>query len=299
MTDQNIIPSLWYAGNAQEAVDFYVSAFSDGKIIETATYPEEGLADFQKDLAGKVLTIDFSLHDFRFIAVNAGPDFTPNPSISLMFNFDPATDPQAREHLDELWQKLAEGGKALMPLGEYPFSPHYGWIQDRFGISWQLMLTNPDGQPRPFIIPSLMFTQEQTNHAEEAIRFYVSVFKDGLPGTMNPYPEDSGPAKAGSLMFGDFSLAGQWFAAMDGGGADHAFKFNEGISLMIMCDTQEEIDYYWDKLSAVPEAEQCGWLKDRFGVSWQVTPRNMGELMQRPQAFEHMMEMKKLVIADF
>ncbi len=148
---QKITPNLWFNGNAQDAVDFYVSVFPDGKINATSYYPEEGLADFQKDLAGKPLTIEFEINGLRFTAINAGPEFT----------------------------------------------------------------------------------------------------------------------------------------------------FNESVSFSIACEDQAEIDYYWDKLSSVPESEQCGWCKDRFGLSWQVVPKDIESLMQKPQAFAHMMRMKKIVIADF
>ena len=151
---QKITPSLWFNGNAQEAVDYYLSVFEDSKIINTADYPktaEEGLADFQQSLAGKVLTIDFDLAGMRFTAINAGPEFS----------------------------------------------------------------------------------------------------------------------------------------------------FSEAISFIISCKDQAEIDYFWEKLSSVPASEQCGWCKDKFGLSWQVVPQNMDELMQKPGAFARMMNMKKLIIADF
>jgi len=146
-----ITPNLWFDGNAKEAVDFYLSVFPESKINHTEYYPSEGLPDFQKEMAGKELVIDFELNGNKFIAINAGPEF----------------------------------------------------------------------------------------------------------------------------------------------------KFNESVSFMIGCKDQEEIDYFWSKLSTVPEAEQCGWCKDQFGLSWQVVPENMSELMQRPDAYAHMMQMKKLVIADF
>jgi predicted 3-demethylubiquinone-9 3-methyltransferase (glyoxalase superfamily) len=296
-----ITPNLWFDGNAQEAVDFYISAFPDGKILTKSNYPnsvDEGLADFQLDLAGKVLTIDFELGQQSFVAINAGPDFKLNPSISFMVNFDPSIDEQAQEHLDELWQKLRDGGQALMPLEEYPFSKRYGWIQDRYGLTWQLILTDPAGEPRPFILPSLLFTDINTNHAEEAINFYVSVFKDAKIGALNYYSEDIGPAKAGALQFGDFVLANQWFAAMDSA-VRHDFVFNEAISLAVSCKDQAEIDTFWERLSSDPQFEQCGWCKDKFGLSWQIVPENMNELMEKPDAFAHMMAMKKIIIADF
>jgi predicted 3-demethylubiquinone-9 3-methyltransferase (glyoxalase superfamily) len=298
---QKITPNLWFDGNAKEAADFYVAAFRDSNILSTSYYPnsaEEGLADFQLNLAGKELTVDFALGELRFTAINAGPEFTFNPSISFMVNFDPSRDEQAAERLDELWSKLIEGGEALMPLDAYPFSKRYGWVKDRYGLTWQLILTDPEGEPRPFIIPSLMFSGENANRAEEAIKFYVSVFKDAKQGPLARYAENTGPAKAGSLMYGDFTLAGQWLAAMDSG-VEQDFAFNEAISLSVACKDQAEIDYFWEKLSAVPESEQCGWCKDQYGLSWQIVPENMEELMKKPNAFANLMQMKKIVIADF
>ena len=152
--EQKVTPNLWFNGNAKEAVDFYMSVFSDGKVHATAYYPkskDDGLADFQEDLAGDVLTIEFELRGLQLVAINA----------------------------------------------------------------------------------------------------------------------------------------------------DSEFKFNESVSFSISCKDQDEIDYYWEKLSADSESEQCGWCKDKYGLSWQVVPENVGELLKRPGAFANMMKMKKLVIADF
>lgn len=297
---QKITPNLWFNGNAKEAVDFYVSAFPDSKVISTTNYPnsaEEGLADFQLDMAGKVLTVEFELGGLQFTAINAGPEFQFNPSVSFMVNFDPSQDEHAREHLDELWGKLIDGGKALMPLDTYPFSKRYGWVEDRYGLTWQLILTDPEGEPRPFIIPALLFSGKNTNHAEEAVDFYLSVFEDSKKGTVAHYNEDTGAAKAGSLMFADFILAGQWFAAMDSQ-AEQDNPFNAAISFAVTCKDQAEIDYFWEKLSKVQKFEQCGWCQDDRGLSWQIIPENMEELMKKPGAYATMMQMKKIVIAD-
>ena len=148
---KNITPNLWFDGNAKEAEGFYVSVFPDSKIVSTTNYPHVGLADFQKELAGKVLTIEFELMGNKFMVINAGPEF----------------------------------------------------------------------------------------------------------------------------------------------------KFNESVSFAVPCKDQAEIDYFWEKLSSVPESEQCGWCKDKYGLSWQIVPENMGELMSRPNAFAHMMEMKKIIIDMF
>ena len=292
---QRIVPNLWFDHNAAEAADFYTAAFRDARIVETVRYPSEGLLDFQADLAGEVLTVEFEIGGHRFIGINAGAEFRPNPSVSFFVNFDPSVDPDARAHLDELWGRLSEGGKALMELQEYPFSPHYGWIEDRYGVSWQLMLTSPDGEPRPFIIPSIMFGDTVQGRAAEAMEYYTSVF-DGRVGSVVPYPAEAGPM-AGAVMFGEFQVLDQWFATMDAAGQD--FTFTCGVSLMVHCDGQDELDRYWAQLSAVPEAEQCGWCADRFGLSWQLVPANLDELMGKPDAFATLMGMKKIEIAAF
>lgn len=148
---QKIVPNLWFSRNAQEAVEFYTSVFKESKIVNTSYYPKEGLADFQREFAGKVLTIDFELQGQSFVAINAGDEF----------------------------------------------------------------------------------------------------------------------------------------------------KFTEAISFAVFCKDQAEIDYYWSKLSAHPEFEQCGWCKDRYGLSWQIVPENMEELMKKPNAFETMMQQKKIVISEY
>ncbi len=293
-----ITPSLWFDGVAAEAAEFYTGLFDDGKVTSTEYYPTDGLPEFQAQMAGKELTVSFTIGGLEVIAINAGPEFSFTPAASFMVNFDPSSDDDARAHLDELWAALSDGGSALMPLGEYPFSPHYGWITDRYGLSWQLILTDPDGDPRPKVMPALMFCGPAQNRCAEALTLYTSLFDDSRIGTDVRYDHPQGPVVAGSVMFSDLQLAGQWFVAMDSGG-DQPFTFNEAFSLMVSADGQDEIDRYWAALSAVPESEQCGWCKDEFGLSWQVVPANLGELMSKPDSYQTMMSQKKFVIADF
>ncbi len=270
---QKIVSHMWFDTEARQAVEFYVGAFKD--LGESKILHSQVLHDTP---SGNAEMLTFMLAGSEYMAISAGPYFKVNPAISFMVNFDPSRDPKAREHLDELWNILSEGGTALMELGEYPFSKHYGWIQDKFGVSWQLILTNPEGEERPLIIPSLMFVGSVCGKAEEATDRYLSIFKNSKRGTLARYPAGREPDKEGSLMFTDFMLERQWFAAMDSA-YDHKFGFNEAISLVVRCNTQEEIDFFWEKLSAVPEAEQCGWLKDVYGVSWQIVPRALDEMM--------------------
>jgi predicted 3-demethylubiquinone-9 3-methyltransferase (glyoxalase superfamily) len=190
-----------------------------------------------------------------------------------------------------------------MPLDKYPFSERFGWIQDKFGLSWQLILTNPEGEERPFIIPSLMFVGDVSGRAEEAINLYLSVFRDSRMGAIMHFGPGQEPDREGTVMFADFMIENQWFAAADSA-HEHQFAFNEAISFIVHCDDQEEIDYYWDRLSAVPEAEQCGWLKDKFGVSWQIVPKEMDEMMangtseQIDRVTQTFLPMKKLIVSN-
>ena len=293
---QKIVPHLWFDTQAKEAAEFYVSAFGNGSKINS-------ISTLHDTPSGDVDSVTFELLGHSFMAISAGPHFTLNPSISFMVNFDPSRDRQAREKLDALWEKLSEGGTALMPLQEYPFSKRYGWIKDKYGLTWQLILTDPEGEPRPNIIPSLLFTGEVCGKAEEATDFYISVFNNTRRGEAARYPAGMQPDKEGTIMFTDFMLEGEWFAAMDSA-QEHDFRFNEAISLMVNCGTQEEIDYYWDKLSAVPEAEQCGWIKDKFGVSWQIVPVIMEEMLangsreQVNRVTQAFLPMKKLIISE-
>lgn len=291
---QKILPHLWYDKEAKTSAEFYTSIFPDSKITNVTTIHDTPSGDCD--------IVAFDLMGQPFMSISAGPMFKFNPSISFMVNFDPSKDTDAQKHIDEVWDRLADGGQVLMPLQEYPFSKRYGWIQDKYGLSWQLILTNPEGEERPAIVPSLLFVGDVYGKAEEATDFYLSVFRDGKRGTLAKYPAGAEPNKEGTVMFTDVKLLDTWFAAMDGGG-DHKFAFSEAISFIVNCADQEEVDYYWDKLSAVPESEQCGWLKDKYGVSWQIVPVQMNEMMEHgtpeqigrvTQAF---LQMKKFDIA--
>ena len=296
-----ITPHLWFDTQAKEAANFYTSVFPDSRIINASVLRDTPSGDCD------VMT--FEIWGQRFMSISAGPLFNFNSSVSFIVNFDPllfkgssSPDQEARKALDKAWAKLTDGGKVMMPLGEYPFSQRYGWVEDKYGLSWQLILTDPKGDPRPAVMPSLLFTGDNAGRAEEAINFYVSVFKDSAKAELHRYGHDQQPDKEGTVMFADFMLEKSWFAAMDSARV-HNSKFNEAISFMVNCKDQKEIDYYWEKLSAVPQAEQCGWLKDKFGLSWQVVPESLDEMMndKDPQRIarvtEAFLKMKKFDLA--
>ncbi|RYF92283.1 MAG: VOC family protein, partial [Chitinophagaceae bacterium] len=146
---QKIIPHLWFDKEAKEAAEFYTSIFPDSRITNTSV--------LHNTPSGDTEIVSFQIWNQEFMAISAGPLFRFNPSVSFMVNFDPlffggssaANKKDARDKLDRVWTALSEGGQVLMALDKYPFSEHYGWIQDKYGLSWQLMLTNPEGEQRP------------------------------------------------------------------------------------------------------------------------------------------------------
>ena len=288
---QRITPYLRFEREASEAAKFYVSVFPDSEIISTSRIADAPAEDVE--------LVNFRLMGHEFRGLDAGRALKFNPSTSALVNFDPSRDKNARQRIDEIWARLEEGGKVLMPLGKYPFSKRYGWLEDRYGFSWQMIYSDPEEEERPAIVPFFLFTGGVCGRAEEASDFYLSVFKDARRGALVRHPNGNGPEREGTIMFTDFRLEKQWFAAMDSA-LEHGFAFNEAVSLAINCRNQREIDYYWEKLSADPKAERCGRLKDSYGVSWQILPAGIDKLLAKnpEKTLPAMLKMKKLIIAE-
>src|SRR5712692_539633 len=261
---QKITTHLWFDKEAKEAAEFYTSVFENSKI--------KGMTMLHSTPSGSVDMVTIELSGQEFTLISAGPLFKFNPSVSFLVVC------KTKDEVDALWEKLSEGGTALMELGEYPFSEKYGWTQDKYGLSWQVMFMG-DQKIQQKITPTLMFVRDVCGKAEEAINFYASIFNNAKVGDILRYGRDEEPDKEGTVKHAAFTLLGQEFATMDSA-RSHNFTFNEAISRMMHCDTQEEIDYYWGKLSADPKAEQCGWLKDKYGLSWQIVPSVMGEMFK-------------------
>lgn len=280
-----ITPNIWCDGTALEAAEFYAGVFRDSAVTRIVVYPEDGLPDFQAHMAGRPLTVHIEIHGRPLTLINAGPEFRPNHSISFLLNFG------ARARLDAVHDALLEGGESMMELGEYPHSPRYAWIADRYGVTWQLMLTDPKGEPRPFLTPTFMFGGPNQDKAREATDDWISLFDDSARGTLVEYGH-------GTVMFTDFRLAGDSFAAMDSA-VPQDTTFNEAVSLLVECRPGEELDRVWAALSTDPAAERCGWCRDRYGVSWQVVPDTMAELMSRPGSYAALMGMRKIDVDGF
>jgi predicted 3-demethylubiquinone-9 3-methyltransferase (glyoxalase superfamily) len=271
--NNNIHPCLWFDGNAKVAAEFYCSIIKNSKI--TTETP---------------LVVMFELNGKKFMGLNGGPMFKINPSISIFVLCESINE------TNELWNKLMDGGKALMPIDKYPWSERYGWVQDKFGLTWQVSVVYKEGDEQK-ITASMLFTGNQFGKAEEAINFYTSVFDKSSTNTLIHYPE--GDTNAGKVMFSEFKLNQYPIIAMDGPG-EHAYTFNEAVSFVVDCETQEEIDYFWGKLTEGGQESQCGWLKDKFGVSWQIVPTILGKLMadpeRAPRVMQAFMQMKKFDI---
>ncbi|HEY9063257.1 MAG TPA: VOC family protein [Pseudobacteroides sp.] len=260
---QKIVPHLWYDKEAKEAALFYISLFDQSKLLNTTV--------IENTPSGDCEMLNFELAGQQFSAISAGPYFKFNPSISLMVAC------YSSEEVDAKWKTLSEGGTELMPLDEYSFSKKYGWIQDRYGLSWQLMLVD-NGQAAQKITPNLLFSNDACGKAEEAVKYYTEIFESSELGIISKYGPGEAAASNAKVNYASFKLDGCDFSAMDNA-FDAEFNFNEAFSFIINCKDQTEIDYFWDKLSAVPEAEQCGWIKDKFGVSWQIVPENMDQML--------------------
>ena len=288
---QKITPFLWYDRQAEDAAKFYISVFKNSKIGSVTKY-NEASANASGKQPGSVMTASFEIDGYSFTAINGGPVFKFSQAHSFFVQCE------TENEIDTLWKKLSENSpKIFWSLKEYPFSKKYGWVTDKFGLSWQLNLTNTPQKIAPF----LMFDGRQHGKAEEAIRFYTSLFNDSKINSMMRYGPENKECE-GLIVHSVFRLTGQEFIAMDSGMPDN-INFNESVSYVVNCESQEEVDYYWNKLSAVPESEQCGWLKDKYGVSWQIVPSVLFKLMSHPdtakaqRVTQAMLKMKKLDIA--
>lgn len=268
-------PCLWFDGQAKAAAEFYSSVFPNSKILSQ----------------NPIVTM-WELCGQKFMGLDGGPMFKPNPSISFFVTCE------SNEEIDAIWNKLAAGGKIMMALNKYEWSDYYGFLEDKFGISWQIF-KGKESDVNQKIVPCFLFTDDNFGKANEAVNFYTSVFKNSkIDGVLFYTEEEMG--KKNIVKHSQFILEGNVFMAMDGAG-NHNFSFNEGLSLVIHCDNQEQIDYYWNSFTQDGGQESmCGWCKDKFGVSWQIVPSILGSLMSNPEKASRVqaafMQMKKFDI---
>jgi predicted 3-demethylubiquinone-9 3-methyltransferase (glyoxalase superfamily) len=272
---KQITPCLWFNNQAKEAAALYCSLFSKSKI--TAQSP---------------IVTEIEVSGRNFILLDGGPVYQPNPSISFYYICE------SEQELQVIWNAFKKGGSIMMPLDKYPFSEKYGWITDKFGISWQLALGEA-GEIGQKITPCLLFTGKQYGRVDEAIEHYTSIFKNVSVDEIRRYGANELPDREGKVKHAQIAVDGQKFTLMESA-AEHPFTFTEGVSLTVYCETQEEIDYYWEQFTESGEESRCGWLQDKFGVSWQIIPSMLGKIMSDPskagKAAQAFMSMRKLNI---
>lgn len=267
-----LFPCLWFDGKAAEAAKLYCSIFKNSQIISESE-----------------LVAIFSLNGQKVMGLNGGPMFQINPSISLFVTCDSAAE------ANRIWEQLIDRGSSYIPINSYPWSERYGWLKDRYGMTWQISSSGKNNQELR-IIPSMLFVGDKFGKAGEAIKHYSGIFENSSTEVMEYYPDGDW---AGKVLYSEFTINFQRIIAMDGPGV-HEYDFNEGVSFSVECDTQEEIDYLWEKLTEGGEESMCGWLKDRFGVSWQIVPSVLKTLMadpvKGPKVMEAFLKMRKFEI---
>lgn len=291
---QKITPFLWFDNNAEEAVSFYTSLFDNSAILSTTRYSKES-AKASGMQSGTAMTVSFKLEGNNFTALNGGPYFRLNQSTSFFVYCE------SDSKIEKIFNNLSYGGKVIFPLGKYDWSQKYAWVIDRFGLSWQLDVDKINNQQK--ILPAFLFVNDKVLKVKEAINYYSTVFPDSKIIMEWPYDKSAG-LPDGTLLFAQFKLADHLFNAISGLG-QHNFDFNEAFSFVVICNDQAEVDYFWDKLTADGGKEsQCAWLKDKYGINWQIVPIRLIELLSDPdqekvgRVLAVMLKMKKIIIAD-
>jgi predicted 3-demethylubiquinone-9 3-methyltransferase (glyoxalase superfamily) len=273
--EKQITPCLWFNNQAKEAAALYCSIFTNAKI--TAQSP---------------MVTEIEVSGQKFILLDGGPMYQPNASISFYYLCE------NEQELDRIWKALSKEGNVMMPLDKYPWSEKYGWVSDPYGVSWQIGLGkfSDVGQK---ITPCLLFTGKQYGRVDEAIEHYSTIFGNVNVEGILRYGASEAPDTEGKVKHAQIALHGQKFMLMESA-ASHNFTFTDGLSFTVYCETQDQIDYYWEKLTESGKESMCGWLKDKFGVSWQIIPTQLGKILSDPKkagkAAQAFMSMRKLNI---
>ncbi|WP_413480357.1 VOC family protein [Carnobacterium maltaromaticum] len=258
--ENKFAPCLWVDNQVEEMTELYTKVFENGKPLKTLYFLEDAHGKI-----GDILTQSVQLANQEFILLNGGPEFKATASISYMVTCTSETQ------LQVLWQELSEGGKLLMNLAIYPGVGQFGWLEDRFGISWQFSLDQSSSSQK--ITPCFMFSGEQYGNASRALAEWIEVFQSGE--ILEHYSNEDSTTKLAK-----FTLHQQEFMAMDSA-VDHDFTFSLANSFYVYCENQKEIDRLWTAITSKGTEMPCGWMGDRFGVAWQTVTRDMDTMLDR------------------
>lgn len=268
MTTRKITPCLWFDSTAEEAVNFYTSIFPNSKINYITRYGKEGFEIHHRP-ENSIMTISFELDAQKFLALNGGPLFKFSEAVSFYVYCGSETK------IASLFEKLSNNAHILMPLDKYDWSEKYAWIKDKYGVSWQLDVQDINSKQK--IVPSLLFVDKKFGEVKNAVKFFTEIFPNSKVLMEVPYSSTENIPE-GTILFSQFTIADYLMNAISSS-YPHNFDFNEAISFIIYCKTQAEVDYYWEKLTKNGEEGPCGWLKDQFGISWQVVPEILEQLL--------------------
>ena len=260
--NSSLYPCLWFDHQAEEAADFYCSLFRNSKVLEKTQ-----------------MVSRFELNGTKFMGLNGGSKYQVNSAVSYFVHCGSEVE------IHRIYDALSKGGSVLMPLKTYDWSPKYAWVIDRYGVNWQLDVEDINSSQK--IVPCLLFTNGKRDLVKNALAHYTGIFKNSRILMEAPYPPEIGLPE-GTLLFAQIKLDGFILNAMSST-MEHDFDFTPGNSLVVECETQEEIDYYWTQLGKDGKFDRCGWLTDRFGVSWQIVPKILGKLMTDPSKSQKVM----------
>lgn len=274
--NRQVYPCLWFDQNARQAAHFYCTVFKNGKILEE-----------------NPVVISYSIAGTKFMNINGGPGYKVNPAVSYYVYCG------SEAEINRIYYALtANGGSVLMPLNSYPWTEKYAWITDQYGVNWQLDVHDINNRQK--IVPSLLFANQNRALVKHALTHYTHIFEPANILMETPYPNpQEADMEAGTLLFAQFQLNDCIFNAMSSH-IPHPFNFTPANSFVVTCQNQQQIDHCWATLGQDGRYDMCGWLADKFGVSWQIVPDILPKLMQDPQkapkVTQALLKMKKLDI---
>ncbi len=253
--DYPIYTCMWFNAEAKEATTFYSTIFHNFALHS------------QNDFVSS-----FEMGGNKFMAMNGGPMYKMTPAMSYFVYCG------GNSEIERIYSLLIKGGMVIMPLDKYDWSSKYAWVQDKFGVNWQLDIDPVNSSQK--IVPCLLFVNQKNTLVNEAVNFYTAIIKNSSTIMQAPY-HSSANMPQGSILFAQYKLNGVIFNTMSST-MHHDYDFTPANSIVIECKTQEEIDYYWEKLGEGGSHSRCGWLTDRYGVSWQVIPDFLSRLTSDP-----------------
>ncbi len=292
---QKITPFIWFEKDLKSITDFYSTVFP-GTVVNAH-------GELTDTPSGSVQMASIEILGFTINLMAAGPQYPFTPAISFIVVCE------SEQEADTYWAKLSVGGDVLMEISSYDFAKRYGWVKDKYGISWQVMYREyendgtPAMKPDQKIIPTMMFAGEQNGHAQDALEFYTKTFRNAKVDYVAEYELGESVEPRAKIKHAGFFIEGVRCALMDSA-VPSPLNFNQAISFIVSCTDQAEVDYYWNTLTADGGQEvQCGWLNDKFGMPWQIVPEAFGQMMSSgtPEQIARFqaafMQMKKFDIA--